>query len=134
MTPSERITTYFEACSRGTAADIASHFTDDAIIYDTNVRPIAGANEIGEMWVKVRQRWGGAVWTVDSVIDDGDVAAIEWSMTGTNRADQRLFTFRGSEHYRFLDTLIAEIRQYWTFDTGTLDTALIGFPYEERGY
>ncbi|MFT4595952.1 MAG: hypothetical protein ACI9TF_000189 [Paracrocinitomix sp.] len=129
MTPAERINTYFTACGEGTAADIASHFTDHAVIFDTNVRPIRGAEQIGDMWVIVRQRWGGARWSVDSVIEGNATAAIEWSMTGTDATTQRQFAFRGSEHYRFAGSLIDEIRQYWTFDADTLDTGLVGFNY-----
>ncbi len=132
MEPSNRITEYFEACSSGTAQDIAAHFTADAVIFDTNVRPIVTADVIGKMWVKVRERWLGARWTVDSIITEGSTAAIEWSMTGTNPNDQQPFTFRGSEHYRFEDSLIAEIRQYWTFDDARGDTGLVDYPYPEQ--
>lgn len=138
MTPSERITAYFEACSHGTADDIASHFTPDAVIYDTNIEPAAGADTIGAMWVRVRQRWGGAVWEVESVVSEagegpwagGGAAAIEWCMRGTEPDQARPFVFRGSEHYAFRDGLIAEIRQYWTFDPATLDTGLRDYHYE----
>lgn len=131
MTPHDRIIQYFVMCSQGTARDIASHFTVDAVIFDTNVRPIHGAEAIGAMWVKVRERWDGARWSVDSCIADGANAAIEWSMTGTDPKNNEPFTFRGSEHYRFADSLIDEIRQYWTFDPTELDTGLIGYDYEE---
>ena len=50
-------------------------------------------------------------------------------MTGTEPAVAEAFTFRGSEHYRFVDTRIDEIRQYWTFDPAKLDTGLIGYDY-----
>lgn len=133
MLPAERITAYFAACSEESPAGIARHFTDDAVVYDTNVRPMIGSEAIGAAWVKVRERWQGAVWTVDSVMTDGNVAAIEWSMTGTNPADDQPFVFHGSEHYTFRYSLIAEIRQYWTFDPGTLDTGLIGFDYGSSG-
>lgn len=129
MDPSERIESYFAACSDGSAADIASHFTDDAVIYDTNLAPVRGNVAIGTMWVKVRERWQGARWSVDSVVCDAGGAAIEWSMTGTDPSDGRPFVFRGSEHYRFSGTLIDEIRQYWTFDPDTLDTGLVDYPY-----
>ncbi len=128
----ERITDYFDACSAGSAADVAGHFTADAIIYDTNIRPMVGADDIGASWVKVRERWGGARWLVDSIVSspDDDAAAIEWSMTGTDPASGRSFVFRGSEHYRFdpAENLIAEIRQYWTFDPDRLDTGLVDHP------
>lgn len=126
----ERITAYFDACGSGTADEIAAHFTDDAVIYDTNIRPMVGSADIGATWVTVRERWGGARWTVDSIVSDGDTAAIEWSMTGTDPASSRAFVFHGSEHYRFegSENLIVEIRQYWTFDPDRLDTDLIGYP------
>ncbi len=133
MEPADRIVAYFEACSTGSAADIAAHFTPEAVIFDTNIRAVRGAADIGAMWTKVRRRWGGAVWTVDSVVADAEdgAAAIEWTMTGTDPESGRSFAFRGSEHYRLADTLIDEIRQYWTFDPATLDTGLLDYPYGE---
>ena len=133
MQPEARIEAYFTDCGRGTAADIARHFTPDAVIYDTNVGPTRGSDAIGEMWVKVRERWNGATWRVDSFVGDGDHAAIEWSMRGRDSGHDRPFTFRGSEHYVFdssgSEPLIGEIRQYWTFDRVRLDTGLLDYPY-----
>ncbi|MPY92028.1 MAG: hypothetical protein GEV08_02890 [Acidimicrobiia bacterium] len=123
----ERIRAYFADCTSGSAADIARHFTEDAVIYDTNVRPVRGATAIGSFWVGVRERWRGAAWSVESVVADGDAAAIEWAMTGSD-ADGRPFTVRGSEHYAFAGGRIAEIRQYWTFDRDRLDTGLVDHP------
>jgi hypothetical protein len=133
MTPGERIDAYFQACGEGSADDIASHFTPEAVIWDTNIRPMRGARAIGAAWVKVRERWGGARWLVDTVVAsaDGATAAIEWRMTGTEPNEQRPFVFRGSEHYRFDDTLIDEIRQYWTFDPEQLDTGLLEYDYDD---
>ena len=54
--------------------------------------------------------------------------AVEWTMTGTDPATGRQFTFRGSDHYEFADGLISEIRQWWTFDRDRLDTGLIDHP------
>ena len=133
MNPAERIVAYFDACTSGSAADIAAHFTADAVIYDTNVRPVVGADEIGRMWVAIRDQWQGARWSVESLVTDGTTAAIEWSMTGRDPDDERAFTFRGSEHYAFGGPadqhLIAEIRQYWTFDRTRLETGLRHYPY-----
>lgn len=131
MSPADRIRAYFEACNGGDPAAVAAHFTPDAIVWDTNVRPARGRDEIGTMWAAVAQRWGGARWRVDTVVEsaDGSAAAIEWSMTGTEPRAGRAFTFRGSEHYRFDGGLIAEIRQYWTFDRERLDTGLVDYPY-----
>lgn len=133
MTPEDRLDAYFRACSHGAPDDITSHFTDDAVVFDTNFAPVRGKDTIGPMWVKVRERWGGAVWTVDSIVTaaDGNAAAVEWTMTGTDRPRGRSFTFRGSDHYRFRDGLIEEIRQYWTFDAERLDTGLVG--YDDAG-
>ena len=39
------------------------------------------------------------------------------------------FVVRGSEHYRFAEDLIEEIRQYWTYDPEQPGTGLIDFPY-----
>ena len=132
MTPAERGDAYFLACSEGSADEIGAHFTDDAVIWDTNIRPMRGRDEIGSSWVTVRERWGGARWLVDSMVaaSDQETAAIEWLMTGTDPRDGRDFVFRGSEHYRFSETLIAEIRQYWTFDPDRLDTGLRDYDYE----
>ena len=126
----ERITAYFDACGEATAEEIASHFTDDAAIFDTNIRPMRGAADIGATWVTVRERWGGARWKVDSIVSDGETAAIEWSMTGADPQSGRAFVFHGSEHYRFAGdaNLIDEIRQYWTFDPDRLDTGLREYP------
>jgi ketosteroid isomerase-like protein len=43
----DRIEAYFSACSEGDAAAIASHFTDDAVVYDLNHAPVVGAASIG---------------------------------------------------------------------------------------
>jgi hypothetical protein len=121
-----RIEAYFEACSTGTAEDIAGHFAPDAAIYDTNHRPVRGSGTIGGFWIRVREQWGGAAWTVDRCVEERDGAAIEWTMTGRS---PRLFHVRGSEHYEFApDGRIAEIRQYWTFDADVLDSGLVEHP------
>ena len=123
----ERIEGYFRACSEGDADAVTSHFTPEAVIYDTNHAPLRGADAIGQFWSKICERWQGATWYVNSCISGADCAAIEWTMTG--RKDGRTFTMRGSEHYRFVGGKIDEIRQYWTFDEARLDTGLVDFPY-----
>lgn len=130
MEASKRIRAYFESCNGGDAAQIALHFTADAIIWDTNHPPVRTAAGIGEFWDKIRAQWAGAVWGVDSVVADAenDTAAIEWHMTGMG--DDGPFTFRGSEHYAFDGDLIAEIRQYWTFSRDRLDTGLVHYSYD----
>lgn len=129
----QRVEAYFSSCASDSAAGIAAHFTADAIVYDTNHKPLIGADAIGKFWAEVRERWCDAVWYVDSYIADDQVAAIEWTMTGTT--EHGAFTVRGSEHYQFDRGLIKEIRQYWTFRRDKLNSALVGFPYAQRtGY
>ena len=126
----DRVRRYFEACSEGDADAIASHFTATAVIYDTNVRPVRGAEAIGTWWVKVRERWEGARWYVDTLVEQPDAVAIEWTMTGAREG--KPFTVHGSEHYRFEGGRIDRINQYWTFDADRLDTGLVDFPYPPR--
>ncbi len=126
----ELIERYFAACSSGSAEAVADCFTSDAAIYDTNHPPVRGGSEIGAFWAGVHERWGGASWSVDRAVVDGDEAAIEWSMRGTH--DGEPFVVRGSEHYRFTGDLIAEIRQYWSFDRDNPGSQLVDYRYEGR--
>ena len=131
MNPCERIDAYFDACNHGDAAAIAAHFTDDAVVFDTNHAPVRGAATIGAFWTKIRAKWVDTRWSVDRCLAQGEEAAIEWTVTGTHPVTGP-FCVRGSEHYRFEGGLIAEIRQYWSFDPEHPGSALHGFPYTER--
>lgn len=124
-----RVHEYFERCSTGTPDELASLFTEEAVVYDTNVRPVRGAQEIAAWWMKIRDRWEGARWVVDTSVEEGDAVAVEWTMTG--RADGDPFTVRGSDHYTFRGDAIAEVRQYWSFDPEHPGSQLIGFPYAD---
>jgi len=119
---------YFAACTAGDVAAVTACFTDDAVVYDLNHRPVVGADRIGSFYEKVRDRWAGAAWWVDTYVQQGDHAAIEWAMSGTG--PEGPFVVRGSEHYRFAGGAIAEIRQYWRFDPDHPGGGLVGFPYE----
>jgi ketosteroid isomerase-like protein len=125
----DRVKDYFLRCSTGSPEEIAETFTEDAVVYDTNVRPVRGAREIGTWWVQIRDRWGWARWFLDTAVEQGDVVAVEWTMTG--RSDDGPFTVRGSDHYTFRGEQIAEIRQYWTFDRDRPGTGLRDFPYDD---
>ncbi len=131
MTPEQRIRAYFDACTHGDGASIGAHFTADATIYDTNVPPVRGRDAIGRFWVRVREKWGGAAWHVDAVLANGDRAAIEWTMTGHDAASNSAFAVRGAEWYRFDGGLIAEIRQYWTFNARAPGSQLLGYTYDD---
>lgn len=122
---------YFEACTSGSAADIAACFADDAVVFDINHPPVEGAETIGSFWEKIREKWVGAEWLVDTYVGDDRAGAIEWTMRG--RDGDRRFMIRGSEHYEFDDGRIRQIRQYWTFDPAAPGSALHGYPYESDG-
>lgn len=119
---------YFSACSTGSAADIAACFTDGAVVYDLNHRPVRGADRIGAFYTRVRDQWDGAVWEVNTYLERGGAAAIEWTMRGV--ADGQEFAVRGSEHYAFLAGRIDQIRQYWRFDQSSPSVALRDYPYD----
>ncbi|MBM36832.1 MAG: nuclear transport factor 2 family protein [Actinomycetota bacterium] len=126
-THEDRIRSYFAACSSGSGDDVASHFTEDAVIYDTNHPPIVSSAHIGNFWVQIHDKWIGANWVVERVVENGDSAAIEWCMEGEHQGNT--FQVRGSEHYDFREGLIAEIRQYWTFDPQSPGGGLTDYPY-----
>ena len=124
------VTRYFLACGYGTAADIASHFQASAVVYDTNHPPIRGAVSIGEFWVSVRERYGGATWHLDSIVESEDSAAIEWTMKGN--LDNNQLVYRGSEHYHIKNGLISEIRQYWNWERNELTSGLVDYLYDSN--
>lgn len=122
------VASYFRACSTGSAADIAACFTDGAVVYDLNHRAVRGADSIGAFYIRVRDQWDGAVWEVNTYLEDGAAAAIEWTMRGVS--DGQDFAVRGSEHYEFSAGRIEQIRQYWRFDPSTPSVALRDYPYD----
>ena len=128
-THADQIRSYFEACSSGSSEEVAMYFTEDAVIYDTNHSPIVGSAAIGKFWSQIYAKWVGAKWTVERVIETTNSAAIEWRMEG--EATGVAFQIHGSEHYEFRENLIAEIRQYWTFDPESPGGGLIEYPYAE---
>ncbi|MCW3011045.1 MAG: hypothetical protein JWO90_1449 [Solirubrobacterales bacterium] len=124
MDAASRVVAYFDACTSGTAAEVAACFTADAAIYDTVVPPVRGARVIGESVVALRTAWQGGRWSVDSIVAQGTHVAIEWTLRG--RRGGMPAVLRGSEHYRLAeDGRISEIRQYWN-DRGT---GLNGYRY-----
>ena len=125
----ERIRAYFASCGEGNAKTVAAHFTENARIYDLNHAPVIGRETIGKFWEKIVRKWAGATWHLDTSVEDGERAAIEWTMRGVHNG--REFTVRGSEHYEFEDGLIREIRQYWTFTPDAPGSELVDFPYTD---
>lgn len=128
-THEDHIHSYFEACTSGSGEAVAKHFTEDAVIYDTNHSPVTTAISIGNFWNQIRTKWTGARWVVERVIESGDSASIEWTMEGEHLGKN--FAVRGSEHYSFRGNLIEEIRQYWIFDPENPGGGLIDYPYDQ---
>ena len=129
--PSEvLIRKYFLSCSYGSAAEIADFFSTEAAVYDTNHQPILSKELIGQFWVDIREQWTGATWHVDSVIESGESAAIEWTMKGTIAGKE--VVFHGSEHYTIAAGLIYEIRQYWSWKRNALTSGLLGYDYPDE--
>jgi ketosteroid isomerase-like protein len=127
MTNRELVESYFAACTGGDPAAIARHFTEEAVVYDLNHAPVRGATTIADFFCRVRDRWQGAGWEVNTYLDGGDAAAVEWTMHGKH--DEEHFAVRGSEHYEFVNGLIGQIRQYWAFDPERPGVGLQGYPY-----
>merc|ERR1719422_106421 len=96
----DRVRLYFALCGYGEAAEIASCFTDNAIIYATNSPPIKGKHNIGVHLTETRKKWFGAKWTVDSAIVEKNHVCVEGTMIG-KKEDGELVVFRGCEIYHF---------------------------------
>jgi ketosteroid isomerase-like protein len=120
---------YFAACSRGDREAVAASFRPDAVVYDTNHRPVRGAAAIADFFAKVRDRWQGATWHVDTFVGDASAAAAEWTMLVTHGG--ATVAVRGSEHYEFADGRIRQIRQYWTHHPDDPAAGLRDYPYAE---
>ncbi|TQM02119.1 nuclear transport factor 2 family protein [Pseudonocardia kunmingensis] len=129
MTGEGLVRAYFAACSRGDVVGVAASFCPDAVVYDTNHRPVRGPEAIAAFFAKVRERWDGATWHVDTFVGDGRTAAVEWTMLV--RRDGATVPVRGSEHYEFADGRIRQIRQYWTHRPDDPEVGLRDYPYDE---
>jgi methyltransferase len=133
-----RMRQYLEACNRGDADAIASHFVEDAVHYfppGMEGGPFRGARTIGERWAEFVENID-SIWTEDQLLTDADSArgAVEW----THFAGQEGPVLRGTEWYEFdRETgLIEEIRAYFAapMDSDLDRNELEGFDYAGRGY
>ena len=129
----EHIRSYYEALNTGDADLVASHFTDDAVHYYTRLGPHEGAHAIGD-----NARWGveqaDGQWHVESGIEQGDAAAIEWTMTWREPKSGEKRLNRGAELFRFRDGKICEVRAYHHGDRKNPQGDLLGFDHEGRGH
>jgi ketosteroid isomerase-like protein len=129
----EHVRSYYEALNTGDADLVASHFTDDAVHYYTRLGPHEGAEAIGG-----NAKWGvdeaDGQWFVESAIEDGESAAIEWTMTWRDPESGEKRLNRGAEFFRFRDGKICEVRAYHHGDRKNPQGDLLGFDHAGRGY
>jgi ketosteroid isomerase-like protein len=129
----DHIRSYYAALNTGDAEAVASHFTDDATHYYTRLGPHKGAETIGQM-TDLAVKSIEAQWFVENAIEEGDQAAIEWTMTWRDPKSGEKRLDRGTEWFAFRDGLIAEVRAYHHGGKKNPQGDLLGFDHAGRGY
>jgi ketosteroid isomerase-like protein len=129
----DHVRSYYEALNSGDPDRIAAHFADDAVHYYTRLGPHEGARTIAEhaAWA-VREIEGR--WFLENGLDDGEQAAIEWTMTWRDPKTGERRLDRGAELFRFRDGLISEVRAYHHSGPKNPSGDLVGFDHAGRGY
>lgn len=127
MTNRKYIEDYFEACSNGDPTELRGFLAEDVAVYDTLAKPVIGRDNLLEDNKNLREMWSGARWYVDNYVGNGDIAAVEWTMTGSK--DGVAHTLRGMDYYQFRDGLIKEVHQYWSFNRKSPESGLRGYDY-----
>jgi len=131
------ITRYYDACTRADVDVLMEVLHPDVVHWflapNVGSRAVRGNEHLARYWRKVAGMIE-AVWVVDSIVESGEHAVIEWTMFW-HPADAppgtRVAT-RGSEWFDLLHGRIHEIRSY--YQQQPFSTELDGFPYAERGY
>jgi ketosteroid isomerase-like protein len=129
----DHIRSYYEALNSGDAERVASHFTDDATHYYTRLGPHEGAETIGQM-TELAVKSIEAQWFVENAIEEGEQAAIEWTMTWRDPKSGEKRLDRGTEWFLFRDGKIAEVRAYHHGGPKNPSGDLLGFDHRGRGY
>lgn len=129
----DHIRSYYEALNSGDAERVAAHFTEDATHYYTRLGPHEGAETIGQM-TDLAVKSIEAQWFVENAIEEGDQAAIEWTMTWRDPKSGEKRLDRGTEWFLFRDGRIAEVRAYHHGGPKNPSGDLLGFDHEGRGY
>jgi len=129
----DHIRSYYEALNSGDAERVAAHFTEDATHYYTRLGPHEGAATIGQM-TDLAVKSIEAQWFVENAIEEGDQAAIEWTMTWRDPKSGERRLDRGTEWFLFRDGKIAEVRAYHHGGPKNPSGDLLGFDHEGRGY
>ena len=129
----DHVRSYYEALNTGDADAVAAHFTDDAVHYYTRLGPHEGGRTIAEHAAWAVANIEGR-WVLENGLDDGEQAAIEWTMTWRDPRSGEPRLDRGAELFSFRDGLISEIRAYHHGGPKNPQGDLIGFDHAERGY
>jgi ketosteroid isomerase-like protein len=129
----DHIRSYYEALNSGDAKAVAAHFTADATHYYTRLGPHEGAETIGQM-TDLAVKSIKARWFVENAIEEGDQAAIEWTMTWRDPKSGEKRLDRGTEWFLLRDGRIAEVRAYHHGGPKNPSGDLLGFDHEGRGY
>jgi SnoaL-like domain len=130
----ECVRKYFEACNEANREKMYSCFADDVVHYfPAGVGgPYVGKKSIADLWLNSIEV-NGSRWTIDGLVADDCVVAIEWSHFKPKVGE----LIRGTEWYEF-DTrgLIRTIRAYYASprDTNKKVNELEGFSYSSLGF
>lgn len=131
------VTRYYDACTRADVDELLAVLHPEVVHWflapNVGSRPVRGSEHLARYWRKVAGMIEAA-WVVDSIVESGSHAVIEWSMFWhpvDTPAGTRVAT-RGSEWFEMVDGRIHEIRSY--YQQQPFSTELDGFPYAERGY
>ena len=129
----DHVRSYYDVINSGDVDRIAAHFTDDAVHYYTRLGPHEGSRTIGE-----NASWGveqaDGQWHLESGIEQGDEACIEWSMTWRDPKSGEKRINRGAEFFRLRDGKISEVRAYHHGDAKNPQGDLLGFDHTGRGH
>ncbi len=129
----DHIRSYYEALNSGDAELVSSHFSEDAVHYYTRLGPHEGAEAIGRYAAFAVEQIEGR-WHLESGIEQGEQAAIEWAMTWRDPESGQKRLDRGTEWFRFRDGKIAEVRAYHHGGRKNPQGDLLGFDHQGRGY
>ncbi len=129
----DRVRSYYEALNTGDADAVAAHFTDDAVHYYTRLGPHEGGRTIAEHAAWAVEHIDGQ-WHLENGLDDGEQAAIEWTMTWRDPKSGERRLDRGAELFRFRDGLICEVRAYHHGGPKNPSGDLLGFDHAGRGH
>jgi ketosteroid isomerase-like protein len=127
------VRSYYEALNTGDPDRVAEHFTEDAVHYYTRLGPHEGGRTIGEHTKWAVENLEGR-WVLENGIDDGEQAAIEWTMTWRDPKSGERRLDRGAEWFRFRDGKICEVRAYHHSDEKNRSGDLLGFDHAGRGH